>query len=123
MLTRLILLESTVLIWVLVEATLLLRDRARNKGHLDRDGGTRRLVVVGWFLAFVFANVIANTSVGLAAWHFEAGHVPIGLALMWLGLALRIWSVVTLGASFRTTVEVDQDQPVVSNGPYRWVRH
>jgi protein-S-isoprenylcysteine O-methyltransferase Ste14 len=120
---RLILVESTVLVWVVVEATLLFRDRARNKGHLDRDGGTRRLVVVGWFLAFIFANVIGNTSVGLSAWHFGAGHVPIGLALMWLGLGLRIWSVVTLGASFRTTVEVDSDQAVVSKGPYRWVRH
>jgi protein-S-isoprenylcysteine O-methyltransferase Ste14 len=42
---------------------------------------------------------------------------------MWLGLSLRIWSVVTLGASFRTTVEVDQDQQVINKGPYRWVRH
>jgi protein-S-isoprenylcysteine O-methyltransferase Ste14 len=30
---------------------------------------------------------------------------------------------VVLGASFRTTVEVDAGQPVVKRGPYRWVRH
>jgi protein-S-isoprenylcysteine O-methyltransferase Ste14 len=29
----------------------------------------------------------------------------------------------TLGASFRTSVEVDADQPVVTRGPYRCVRH
>ena len=36
---------------------------------------------------------------------------------------IRVWSVVVLGRSFRTTVEVDAAQPVVSRGPYRWVRH
>jgi protein-S-isoprenylcysteine O-methyltransferase Ste14 len=31
----------------------------------------------------------------------------------------RIWAIVVLGRSFRTTVEVDQGQPVVTGGPYR----
>jgi protein-S-isoprenylcysteine O-methyltransferase Ste14 len=30
---------------------------------------------------------------------------------------------VALGAAFRTTVEVDPGQAVVTRGPYRWVRH
>ena len=42
---------------------------------------------------------------------------------MWLGLALRIWAIAALGGAFRTTVEVDPGQAVVSTGPYRWVRH
>ena len=42
---------------------------------------------------------------------------------MWLGLALRVWAVAALGRAFRTTVEVDAGQAVVSSGPYRWVRH
>jgi protein-S-isoprenylcysteine O-methyltransferase Ste14 len=28
-----------------------------------------------------------------------------------------------LGPAFRTTVEVEPGQVIVSNGPYRWVRH
>jgi protein-S-isoprenylcysteine O-methyltransferase Ste14 len=36
---------------------------------------------------------------------------------------IRVWSVIVLGRSFRTTVEVDAAQPVVTRGPYRWVRH
>jgi len=43
--------------------------------------------------------------------------------MIWLGLATRIWAVVALGASFRTTVEVDPGQAVVTTGPYRWIRH
>jgi protein-S-isoprenylcysteine O-methyltransferase Ste14 len=40
-----------------------------------------------------------------------------------LGLAMRAWSIATLGGAFRTTVEVDPGQAVVSGGPYRWIRH
>jgi protein-S-isoprenylcysteine O-methyltransferase Ste14 len=46
-----------------------------------------------------------------------------GIVVLWVGLAVRVWAVVTLGGSFRTFVEVDADQAVVTRGPYRWVRH
>jgi protein-S-isoprenylcysteine O-methyltransferase Ste14 len=42
---------------------------------------------------------------------------------MWLGLAVRVWAVATLGQAFRTSVEVDTGQAVVTAGPYRWIRH
>ena len=43
-----------------------------------------------------------------------------GVIVMWLGLATRVSA---LGGAFRTTVEVDPDQAVVTTGPYRWIRH
>jgi protein-S-isoprenylcysteine O-methyltransferase Ste14 len=43
--------------------------------------------------------------------------------VMWLGLALRVWAIAALGRAFRTTVEVDPGQAVVTTGPYRWIRH
>jgi protein-S-isoprenylcysteine O-methyltransferase Ste14 len=46
-----------------------------------------------------------------------------GVIVMWLGLATRIWAVAALGGAFRTTVEVDLDQAVVTTGPYKWIRH
>ena len=45
------------------------------------------------------------------------------VVVMWLGLALRVWAIAALGGAFRTTVEVEPGQPVVSTGPYRWIRH
>jgi protein-S-isoprenylcysteine O-methyltransferase Ste14 len=36
---------------------------------------------------------------------------------------IRGSAVAALGGAFRTTVEVDPHQPVVSTGPYRWIRH
>jgi protein-S-isoprenylcysteine O-methyltransferase Ste14 len=40
-----------------------------------------------------------------------------------VGLAIRIWAIVTLGQAFRTTVEVDRGQAVISTGPYARIRH
>ena len=42
---------------------------------------------------------------------------------MWLGLAIRVWAIAALGSTFRTSVEVDPGQSVVSNGPYKRLRH
>jgi protein-S-isoprenylcysteine O-methyltransferase Ste14 len=47
----------------------------------------------------------------------------LGVIVMWLGLATRVWAIAALGAAFRTTVEVDAGQTVVSSGPYKWIRH
>jgi protein-S-isoprenylcysteine O-methyltransferase Ste14 len=46
-----------------------------------------------------------------------------GLVVVWIGLAVRVWAVMTLGRSFSTFVQVDAGQDVVTRGPYRWVRH
>jgi protein-S-isoprenylcysteine O-methyltransferase Ste14 len=46
-----------------------------------------------------------------------------GLALMWCGICLRFWSFRTLGRYFTFTVMTSADQPVVTSGPYRFVRH
>jgi protein-S-isoprenylcysteine O-methyltransferase Ste14 len=42
---------------------------------------------------------------------------------MALGLTLRVWAIAALGSAFRTTVEVEPGQSVVSTGPYTWIRH
>jgi protein-S-isoprenylcysteine O-methyltransferase Ste14 len=46
-----------------------------------------------------------------------------GAIVIWVGLAVRVWAVVTLGRSFSTFLQVGADQAVVTRGPYRWVRH
>jgi protein-S-isoprenylcysteine O-methyltransferase Ste14 len=87
----------------------------QGKGGTVRDRGTRVLVAV-----------TLGTAVGLAA--AQAPLIPgtyrtAGLIVMWLGLAIRVWAIAALGRAFRTTVEVEPGQAVVSTGPYRWIRH
>ena len=73
------------------------------------------------------------TGVLLAVWSavaFTGLTIPgrwvpfgLGISMMWVGLALRQWSVRTLGRSFTVVVRVTEGQAVVDRGPYRWVRH
>lgn len=50
-------------------------------------------------------------------------HRAVGVAVMWSGLIIRGSAVAALGRAFRTTVEVDPGQAVVTTGPYRFIRH
>lgn len=45
------------------------------------------------------------------------------IALIWAGVALRLWAVRTLGRYFRTAVMVLDDHRLVEAGPYRRLRH
>lgn len=60
----------------------------------------------------------------------ESGIFPIGiplalvaLALMILGVGLRVWAAITLGSYYTTTLTMTEGQKVVTAGPYGWVRH
>jgi protein-S-isoprenylcysteine O-methyltransferase Ste14 len=57
----------------------------------------------------------------------DIGHGAVtfaaGLVLLVLGATLRLWSFQTLGRYFTFTVKVSPDQPVVTAGPYRVLRH
>jgi protein-S-isoprenylcysteine O-methyltransferase Ste14 len=47
----------------------------------------------------------------------------IGLVSMWCGISLRLWSFRTLGRYFTFTIQTSGDQPVITAGPYRAIRH
>ncbi len=48
---------------------------------------------------------------------------PVGIALMLLGYALRIWAVVTLGKFFTMKVMIFKNHKLIDKGPYRWLQH
>ena len=109
------LVDLTLACWIALELFIRVRETVHGKGGRARDRGTRILV-----------GISLGAAVGIAvALRTPARPVveATGVVVMWLGLATRGWAVAALGASFRTTVEVDADQTVVSTGPYRWIRH
>ncbi len=116
--------QLTMAAWLVLEAGLLIRDRMRGKGGAARDQGTLWLNIVIITAAVTGAGLLTGAVNDAGSWEFgSAGLSAAGLLVMWAGLAVRIWAIVVLGNSFRTTVEVDSGQRVVDSGPYRWVRH
>jgi protein-S-isoprenylcysteine O-methyltransferase Ste14 len=110
----------TLAAWAFVEVGVRVRERVQGKGRAGRDRGTRVVIALSLGAAIVAAVGARAVAPEL---RLPAPLRIVGVIVMWLGLALRVWAIAALGSGFRTTVEVEPSQAVVSSGPYRWLRH
>jgi protein-S-isoprenylcysteine O-methyltransferase Ste14 len=113
-----VLLLVTAATWVLGELRQSLRHRP--EGVKAKWGGEfvfRFVIVVGIISARFLRGVPSGTirPAAVAAW--------VGLGLLWCGIGLRFWSFRTLGRYFTFVVQTSTDQPVITDGPYRVLRH
>lgn len=108
--------------WFALEVGLLVRDLVRRKGRQGRDRGTRLIVSLSLGGSILIGSM-ARGSVPALDTPGPGAFAAAGLVMIWVGMAVRVWAVATLGGSFSTFVEVGADQAVVTRGPYRWVRH
>jgi protein-S-isoprenylcysteine O-methyltransferase Ste14 len=97
-----------------------MREVVQGRGGRDRDRGTRVLIALTLGAAIGLAAAAPSIAPSL---RMPGAARVVGVIVMWLGLATRVWAIAALGAAFRTTVEVDPGQTVVSSGPYQWIRH
>ncbi len=86
------------------------------------DRGSILAVVAGIAAGGILAGWFSATAEG---WEIPGSWLLLAVAvlLIWCGIALRQWAVLTLGPSFTVVVRVREDQRVVDGGPFRWVRH
>ncbi|MDB5423812.1 MAG: putative protein-S-isoprenylcysteine methyltransferase [Phenylobacterium sp.] len=89
--------------------------RARDKGSLYV---VWILTGLGYAAAFSLWSSRHPPGPKLGPWALWAGA-----ATALAGIALRLWSVRTLGRYFTFVVKVSDDQPVIDTGPYRRLRH
>ncbi|MEO8909037.1 MAG: isoprenylcysteine carboxylmethyltransferase family protein [Gemmatimonadaceae bacterium] len=89
----------------------------------SKDSGSLQVLLGGMWIALMFAFALAF----VRAWSFPArAQLPLfvlGLVFIILGSLLRRYCFRTLGEYFTGDVRAAQDQPVISTGPYRLVRH
>lgn len=105
--------------WFAIESAL--RTRMRGEGRESRDV-TALLVMLSFPVSMAVGALVANSHpapIAGAAWW----PVIAGLVLVWLGVALRVWSILTLGRFFKLTVVIQDDHRVIDRGPYRLLRH
>lgn len=106
----------------LLICTEIYASRVRRSEAKTRDRGS--LLVIWGLIGISYWAVFAFWSYGrppgplLGSWALWAGA-----ALALDGVALRVWSVATLGRYFTYVVKVTEDQPVIEAGPYRLLRH
>jgi protein-S-isoprenylcysteine O-methyltransferase Ste14 len=110
----------TLACWALLEVGLRVHEAVRGKGARNRDRGSRALIAISFGAAIAAAGIATSIAPSL---RIPDAVQVLGVIVMWAGLATRVWAVAALGGAFRTTVEVDPDQAVVTTGPYKWIRH
>jgi protein-S-isoprenylcysteine O-methyltransferase Ste14 len=90
----------------------------------DLDPASTRLLALTWWPAGLGALAVAIWLPGLTVSDRRRGRcVLAGIAVSGAGVAVRQWSIATLGRSFTGHVQIQAGQTVVSTGPYRWLRH
>jgi protein-S-isoprenylcysteine O-methyltransferase Ste14 len=114
-----VLLIATAILWLVLE----LRQGTNHRPEaVQADNGSRPVIrvatIIGVLGAVGLAQAVPSATIGA-----RAASAWIGLVVLWLGIALRVWSFHTLGRYFTFTVQTSGDQPVITSGPYRLVRH
>jgi protein-S-isoprenylcysteine O-methyltransferase len=103
-----------------IEVFLRQGAQARSLEKTDSDKGSTKLIG---------ASLGASVALPLLLNLLQVGRMPpsivswFGLAIMLLALGLRIWSMHVLGAYFSRTLRVTDAQVIVTQGPYRVLRH
>ena len=108
----------TVTLWVISEVAASLRRRS-NAMNTDRFS---LMILRGCITLGVFLSVLSLRMIG-ANFAETSVTLGIGLLLLWSGIGLRWWSFWALGRYFTFAVMTSADQPVITSGPYRLLRH
>jgi len=114
------LLLIAVLCWTMIEISHL--DNSRQEAT-KVGGAGRRFAAWPFLIAASAVLYLAPRLVPAAAIRPAAAVFAVGFVILLAGLVLRGWSIKTLGAYFTASVKVSADQPVITAGPYRVLRH
>lgn len=106
--------------WAAME---LAQRRQRREGATLVSGAGWRLVFRGCLIASAAMLYFAPRLAPAAAIRPGAAAFSAGMAVLLAGVGLRGWSFRTLGGYFTFSVIVSADQPVITAGPYRVLRH
>ena len=77
--------------------------------------GTMRWAYPGAFVAMALEGAVVGTAAGAVA--------LTGVLIIAAAKLLKTWAIATLGARWTYRVLVIPGAPLVSSGPYRWMRH
>src|SRR5580693_2870097 len=108
--------------WGVMELSQISQER-RFDGPTKVDGAAWRITMIACLLATFGFPYLATHLVPSAQLRPGAVWCAVGIVILLGGLVLRGWSFKVLGEYFTHTVMVSSDQPVITSGPYRLLRH
>jgi protein-S-isoprenylcysteine O-methyltransferase Ste14 len=112
------------IIFLVTERTIRQGAEALDTARGQADAGSSVSIFVAYGLSITavvlapFFNARGIGQIALPDW-----VAWLGVALMAVGIALRIWANRVLGAYYTRTLRIQSGQRVVREGPYRLIRH
>jgi len=110
-----ILVVAIMIIWLLYELGISMRDKEKNRQNLDY--GTRELYGLSQSMTVLSALWIDSFWVKLSVFHI------LGVALLFCGISFRFWAIQTLGKYYSHIVRTIDHHKIIDYGPYRYLRH
>jgi protein-S-isoprenylcysteine O-methyltransferase Ste14 len=114
-----VVLSLSAVVWLVLE----LRQGITRRPEAAKSDRGSLMVLRAAYLGGGLVAIIAARALPAAAIQPESLAGWLSLIFLWSGIALRLWSFRTLGRYFTFTVQTSSDQPVITKGPYRFVRH
>ena len=111
----------TISAWGMME--LSQRSNVRREGGIKIRRGGGRIAGLTFLIASIAVANLTPHVIPAAAIRPSAVAFAAGMVVLLAGLVLRGWSFKALGQYFTHKVMVSSDQPVISAGPYRVLRH
>jgi protein-S-isoprenylcysteine O-methyltransferase len=108
--------------WGALEFWVFSRDLRRVSGE-RADRGSLRLIL---FVIFASVGAAYYAAFDMPWARIGGARLPVflaGVGLMWAGIGLRLWAILTLGAYFRTQVLIQSEHRLITAGPYRRLRN
>jgi protein-S-isoprenylcysteine O-methyltransferase Ste14 len=83
------------------------------------DHGSYAVISIATLIAVLAGVAMRLLNIGTSSGLFQW----TGLLIMIGGLAIREWALIKLGRFFSRTVQIQTEHKVITEGPYRWIRH
>jgi len=100
--------------WILSEFRITVGETSKDTSD---DKGTCEAYAIGRFLTML-------TALGFeSVWNRPGLWIPIGFTLFVGGVAFRIYAIRSLGKFYSHRVRTPTENTIISNGPYRFLRH
>jgi protein-S-isoprenylcysteine O-methyltransferase Ste14 len=104
--------------WILSEFINSMWSRKNSQSN-NKDKGTYRIVIVASYAVLIIAFMFRNFEIGV----FSGSSQYIGLTVLISGILLREWSIWVLGKYFTVRIQVSDNAKLVTEGPYKYIRH
>ena len=104
--------------------TEILLNRLLRSTSTDQPGKDKNSITLIWVTipAAIFAAVFLAHNTPFQLYH-NVNFVGVGVALIFLGIALRFLAIYTLGRFFTVDVTIRQGHALKQDGFYRYLRH